>query len=586
MSLAPTYLERAATEALSRGRLVEAEQLLREALNGDPKDYRCLVMLAHVLRERGEPSEAGALAERGIRLKPNMVEAHYQFGLAMLEMGQPLLAQPSFARAVELRPEIADFHLNLGLALELLGRARDARRCFERAFKLKPDDLRSRLSLASRLMKEEDLFGARRHVEAALLMAPNSVAANLAMAEICIIDREGASGDEFIMRALEADPNCSLAYALLGQRQSQMGLFAEAEESFRRSIKLNPRQGHAYLGIAQSQKLSSKDGDFIEQMEGVVRGGRLMPSEESSLHFALAKAYENLGRFEDSMREYDAAHHYAYAYRYGDKELEKEEYVERMGRIRSLFSPSVLNSSSEVSCGSNVPVFIVGMIRSGTTLTEQILSSHRDVAAAGEQKYWRKHGGEIELMKGLLLEPAKAKRAAENYVEELLSIFPQAKRVTDKLPGNYQRLGLIRRVLPNAKIIHCRRSPIDTALSAYVTPNSSATAFSLTKEGIVFSYRQYLEMMRYWREHLPESHFMEVDYEKLVSDPEPTIRSLLKFCDLEWDDACLHPELNSKEVSTPSLWQVRQPIYKSSVERWRKFEPWLGELKELTDEPA
>jgi hypothetical protein len=143
------------------------------------------------------------------------------------------------------------------------------------------------------------------------------------------------------------------------------------------------------------------------------------------------------------------------------------------------------------------------------------------------------------------------------------------------------RLGLLNRAMPNAKIIHCRRDPTDTALSIYVTPNPAAPAFSHTKEGIASAYRSYLNLMAHWRSVLPSDRFYEVQYEELVQTPERVISGMLEFLDLEWDDACLQHDQNAKEVKTPSLWQVRQPMYSSSVGRWKRYEPWLGALRDL-----
>jgi len=151
----------------------------------------------------------------------------------------------------------------------------------------------------------------------------------------------------------------------------------------------------------------------------------------------------------------------------------------------------------------------------------------------------------------------------------------------DKMPGNYSHLGLIHVGLPNAKIVHVRRNPIDTCLSIWTTPNSAHIAWGNDKRAIVFAYREYLRIMEHWRETLPSDRLLEIDYEDLVSNPADVTQKMLAFCGLEWEDACLHPEDNSRAVATPSDWQVRQPINRNSIDRWRKFEPWLDEFLEL-----
>jgi len=230
---------------------------------------------------------------------------------------------------------------------------------------------------------------------------------------------------------------------------------------------------------------------------------------------------------------------------------------------------------------SEVPVVVVGMMRSGTTLVEQILSSHADVLPAGEQRFWalnwqRAFAGENG---GFL--PRRAAQVGREYLGKLVTMYPDAPRITDKMPGNYLVAGLIHFALPNARIIHMRRHPVDTCISIYGTFNRAHVEFAHNRENIVFAYQQYQRLMDHWRSVLPPSRFLEVDYEQLVSDRLDVARELVKFLGLEWDEAVLHHEKNVHAVSTPSAWQVRQPVYTSSVERWRRFEPWLGAFAEL-----
>jgi Sulfotransferase family len=170
---------------------------------------------------------------------------------------------------------------------------------------------------------------------------------------------------------------------------------------------------------------------------------------------------------------------------------------------------------------------------------------------------------------------------AAAYLALLRKIGPSATMVTDKLPSNYLRLGLIRLLLPNARIVHCRRDPVDTCLSIYSTLFSSRMDFAGSKADLVFCYRQYVRLMDHWRAILPSERFLEVEYERLIADREVETRRLIAFTGLDWDDACLRPERNDRAVTTASTWQARQPVYGSSVERWRRYEPWLGELREL-----
>lgn len=220
------------------------------------------------------------------------------------------------------------------------------------------------------------------------------------------------------------------------------------------------------------------------------------------------------------------------------------------------------------------PALIVGMPRSGTTLVEQIVSSHPLVAAGGELTFWTDQR-----------ETAAAKdaasRLAAGYLALLRRIGPGSERVTDKNPFNFLHLGAIRLALPHARFIHVRRDPIDTCLSIYFTRFATPQAFAYDRGDLVFYYRQYERLMAHWRAFIPADRLLEIDYESLIANRESLTRRMIAFCGLPWDAACLAPESNPRLVRTASVWQARQPVYRTSVERWRRYEPWLGELSQL-----
>jgi hypothetical protein len=170
---------------------------------------------------------------------------------------------------------------------------------------------------------------------------------------------------------------------------------------------------------------------------------------------------------------------------------------------------------------------------------------------------------------------------AKDYLTLLRGINPHARRVTDKMPSNFHWAGLIHLAFPRARIVHCRRNPIDTCVSIYSHSFEEMWDFASDRGDLAFYYRQYQRLMEHWRAVLPPDRFFEVDYEELTADPELLTRQLIQFCGLEWDNACLRPQDNERAVKTSSLWQARQPVYRSSVERWRNYEPWIGELREL-----
>ena len=194
-------------------------------------------------------------------------------------------------------------------------------------------------------------------------------------------------------------------------------------------------------------------------------------------------------------------------------------------------------------------------------------------------QFWGARDTSREDIWGLTSTAEATQRLAGEYLEALRALGSGAKRVTDKAPGNFLWLGLIHRVFPNATLVHCRRHPVDNALSMFTT--NIDYAYMSNRSDLVFVFRQHQRLMAHWRAVLPPDQFVEVDYEALVADPEPHARRLIAACGLEWNDACLEPHRNTRTIKTASVWQARQPIYRTSVERWRRYEPWLGELREL-----
>jgi hypothetical protein len=252
-------------------------------------------------------------------------------------------------------------------------------------------------------------------------------------------------------------------------------------------------------------------------------------------------------------------------------------------RLIARFTPELLAQASELGSGDTTPVVIIGMPRSGTTLVEQIISMHPEVGGGGELNFWNERGSEWLRSVAAGNEKSFLTKAAPDYLRVLHAIAPKAARVTDKMPFNFLWAGLIHLAFPSATIIHCRRAAMDTALSIHQTHFHPTLPFPTGGTELVEYFHSYQRLMDHWRRVLSVDRFIEVDYEELTSRPEPVIRRIIAACGLAWHDACLRPESNPRAVKTPSKWQTRQPIYRTSVARWRRYEPWLGPLRELVD---
>ena len=259
-------------------------------------------------------------------------------------------------------------------------------------------------------------------------------------------------------------------------------------------------------------------------------------------------------------------------------------------RLIARCTPEFIAQASELGSEDATPVLIIGMPRSGTTLVEQIVSMHPEVAGGGELNFWNERGaawrGSAAGDERQVVVSEFLAKAAGEYLGVLRAIAPKAARVTDKMPFNFLWAGLIHVAFPRATIIHCRRAAVDTALSIHQTYFHPGLAFPTGGAELVAYFESYQRLIDHWRSVLPADRFIEVDYEELTRAPEPVIRRIIAACGLAWHDACLRPESNPRAVKTPSKWQTRQPIYRTSVARWRRYEPWLGPLRALVDDGA
>jgi tetratricopeptide (TPR) repeat protein len=405
---------------------------------------------------------------------------------------------------------------------------------------------------------------------------PDNAKRRLDLVRALLIEKDDDEAEAQVRRALIADPGSGDGYWLLGRILAERGCFVEARSAFEQSLSLNARQGGVYFDLARSYTLSETDRPLIEQMLAASRS-ITETDQRIRLHFALGKAF-------DDLKDYGSAvQHFAKANRLKKAvcRFDREALVRRIDRLIETFTPAYMASHSGNSDGSQLPVMVLGMPRSGTTLVEQIISSHPDVVGAGELQFWPECERAFENLASRNRIVDFQQRAARDCVATLRFIAPDALRVVDKNPFNFLRIGLINSIFSDCAIVHCRRNPIDTCLSLHGTYFKATSDFSTDQDDLVFYYREYLRVMAHWRTVLPAGRMIDLDYEALIADPESAARRLIAVCGLPWDSACLRPELNDRVVRTPSKWQARQPINGRSAGRWRRYEPWIGKLLEL-----
>ncbi|MGB6247682.1 MAG: sulfotransferase [Terriglobales bacterium] len=531
----------------------------------------------------GRPGDAIAPLRDAALMQPSNAIIQHDLGLACLEVGRVPDAIAAFERAVASDPRYTDAYFRLGIALEKLGNIGGAIAAYDRATKLLPSLTEAWFragALAYTLGHRNQAIGCFRR---AAVSGGNSFS-RLGKARALLIEDRNQEAEQALRETLVADPRNAMAYDLLGNLLSDFGRFDEARACFERAIAIAPLLAGSYYDLVRCRPVTSNKNDngLLQAMQAALATPGLEAGQRQRLHLAIGKAEEDLGDYDLAMQHFDAAD----AVRRGSASFDSAAFSIEIDRLIGRCTRELMARAPELGSSDATPVLIIGMPRSGTTLVEQIVSMHPEVGGGGELNFWNERGAAWQRPAGnetqFVVTDFLAK-AVSDYLGVLRAIAPTAARVTDKMPFNFLWAGLIHLSFPRAIIIHCRRSAVDTALSIHQTHFHPSLAFPTGGAELVAYFRSYQRLIDHWRSVLPTDRFIEVDYEELTRAPEPVIRRMIAACGLEWHDACLRPESNPRAVKTPSKWQTRQPIYRTSVERWRRYEPWLGPLRALVE---
>ena len=528
-----------------QNKLADAEPHYRAALGLDSSHPGALHGLGALCASLGRIGEAMELLRRASAAAPLDATIHNQFGLTLLRLGHHEEAEVEFERAVQLKPDFADAAYNLGQANLALGRHDEAVYRFGQA------------------------LAARPQYPAALMALGDTQA---------ILGRHGEAQSAY-EKLLQIEPDNAAARMGYGTIMKQLGRFAEARGAFERAVALSPKTAAYHRALAETEAFH--DGDpRLRPLENLQREEALLPEgQKVELHFALAKAYDDLKRTDlafEHLQEGNRLYRRLIPY-------DEAKVFGFFREVAEAFTPAVIEANRGAGHPSEAPVFVVGMPRSGTTLVEQILASHPDVFGAGELLYVQDliEGGYAgaEYPAGLA---ALAKNAFRQfggyYAARTGALAPQAKRIVDKLPANFRHLGLIHLALPNARIVHVRRDPADTCFSCYSKLFASGLNYTYDLGELGRYYKAYEALMEHWRAVLPPGAMLEVQYETLIENFEIEARRIVEFCGLEWDERCLRFYETKRAVRTLSEFQVRRPPFKSSIGRWRPYEKWLRPL--------
>jgi tetratricopeptide (TPR) repeat protein len=493
---------------------------------------------------RGEYAEAIEIYQDLTKIAPRDAIALNNLGAALSGIGRTKEAESYFYRAVKAKPDYPDAHSNIGNALMLKGQYDAAESYLRHALKLNPRLVQARVNLGLVLSFLSRLRDARAQLEKALKYAPGNPDALAGLARVHM-----------------SEGNFEQTGVLLGS-----------------ALQTSPRMPRALALQAGLRKMTPSDGAWLASAEDVA-GSDIAPLDESELRFAIAKCYDDIGNFKRAFQNYKRANELLKSIADPYAPEAYKGFVDDM--IRTVTRDTVAHVADGAST-SMKPVFVVGMPRSGTSLAEQIISSHPSAKGAGEMGFWADavHEHETRIRAGKL-DGSTRKKLAESYLRVLEAKTGDAPRIVDKAPVNSDYLGVIHSVLPNARIIYMDRDPIDTCLSCYFQKFVLSLNFTMDLSDLADYYRQHRRLMAHWSAVLPPGAILKVRYEELVLDQEGWSRKILEFLGLEWDERVLNFHETKRHVVTASFWQVRQKIYKNSVERWRNYEKFIGPLKDL-----
>jgi len=599
---------------LQQNRFADAAVLFRRAVKVDRKSADAQHHLAIALTGTAHFEEAIAHYRKALDLRPRDAAAHNNLGYALQKLARHEEAARHYGQALSINPNYPEALNNLGNALQALDRTEEAIEQYRHALALRPNYAEAYSNLASALAARKLHAEAIANCEKALALAPNNLEAHMNLANSLAATERPQEALMHYQKAIAIDPlnveghtrigftlfhlgrieeaimHCEKALGInaghadalwnLGVALRAAGKVDEAIGSLEKAIAGAPRAAaRAYYTLASSKRMSAADPHFAVMQQLAGEMDSLSVEDQIGLHFALGKSFADIGD-----------HQRSFQHLLQGNALKRQEFVEhdetslllRFERIRTAFTAELLASKRGVGDPSSVPVFIVGMPRSGSSLVEQILASHPKVFGAGERyelgdlaKGIAGHG-DAEFPEAVAAMSQDELRAlGASYLRAIAPLAPEAERITDKMPGNFLYAGLINLALPNARIIHTRRDPRDIAVSCFSILFAMGHPYTYDLAELGRYMRAYERLMEHWRQVLPEGAMIEVQYEELVANLEEQAKQIVEYCGLEWDSACLAFHETKRSVRTASVIQVRQPIYKSSVGRWQPHEKGL-----------
>lgn len=558
-------------EHYQNGRHADAEKLAISMTKEFPENQFAWKVLGALLGKKGMKTEALNASQKAVQLVPQDADAHNNLGVKLTELGRLGEAEASLRQAIALKSDFAEAHINMGVTLQELGRLEEAEASYMQAINLNSNFALAHYNLGNTLIELGKLDEAEASYRQAITLEPDYADSysNLGNTLKALGRLEEAEASH--RQAITLKPDFAEAHYNMGVTLQELGKLEEAEASYRRAIAFKPDYAEAHRSLASMKTFDKCDEQFLQMQELYIDESY---SEEQRCHlgFGLAKAFEDLGNFEQAFKYYRKGN----ALRNRLLNYDISQDIELFKELKTSY-PRIAKNSFELKSFSNkpTPVFIVGMPRSGTTLVEQIISSHSQVTGGGELDFAANLGDSIA--RGLSeADTNTILDFRENYLTKLESVSNDSPIVTDKMPFNFRYLGLLTAALPEAKIVHVKRNPAAVCWSNYKHYfKSESLGYSYALNDVVKYYSLYENLMEFWTTSLTNKIF-NIDYDLLTINQQDETRKLIDYLGLDWEKKCLSPQNNRRSVTTASNVQVRQEVYQDSSQRWVKYKPFLN----------
>jgi tetratricopeptide (TPR) repeat protein len=561
------------------GRVIDSLAAMQKSVQLAPQDAEARYNLGNTLEELGRLDEAEASYTQAIALKPDFAEAHSNLGHTLEELGRLDEAEASYTQAIALKPDFAEAHHNLGNTLIGLGRLDEAEASYTQAIALKPDFAEAHYNLGSTLEELGRLDEAEASYTQAIALKPDYAEAHSNLGNtLQKLDRLDEAEASYT-QAIALKPDYAEAHSNLGHMLQELGKLDEAEASYIQAIALKPDFVEAHRNLTLIKKFDAQDESY-SKMQELYLNENISEEQRCHINFGLAKACEDLGDYEKAFAHYSEGN----ALRKKLLSYDINQDAELFRQIKFNYPRIAQNSLKPDTLSKNpMPIFIVGMPRSGTSLVEQIISSHSKVTGAGELSYVTQFGASIA--QGLSDSNTDSLiNFRERYLIKLQSVSNGNLIVTDKMPQNFLFIGLIAAAFPEAKIVHVKRNPSAVCwgnYKQYFTSKSIGYCYGLND--VAAYYSLYQNLLEFWDMKLP-NRIYNIDYELLTTNQDDETRQLIDHLGLDWDKKCLSPQNNTRSVGTASNTQVRQKIYQGSSQEWKKFKPFLNGAFDYLDD--